>query len=361
MLITQSFKFRFFISLFLTMQLAACGTEEYLAAVAPNVGSNSTSETVESNIAVFSGIDTGSVIEDVDPDGDDLLETTGKLNVIDNDEGEDGFTSETVNGEFGILNIDTDGNWNYAADNNQSIIQDLNGDARITDNLKVHSIDGSEHTIVITIIGVTDSVAGANSPAVFSGADSGNVTEDVDPDGDNLLEVNGKLNVTDSDAGQDAFIVTTFFGTYGNLSISSAGNWAYAANNNQAAIQNLDSGDSLLDNITVISLDGTTHSIVITLFGADEVAATTSNITLNWTAPSQREDNSAIALSEIASYNISYGTTSGVYTSTVSITDSSAVSHTFTNFTSDTYYFVITTIDTDGRESQYSAAYNISI
>ena len=78
------------------------------------------------------------------------------------------------------------------------------------------------------------------------------------------------------------------------------------------------------------------------------------NVSLSWVAPAEREDNTALSLSEIASYKIYYGSTQGQYTNSVAINDSTATGHTFTNFSSGTYYFVITTIDTDGRESKYS-------
>ena len=181
-----------------------------------------------------------------------------------------------------------------------------------------------------------------------------------DPDGDNLLEVAGKLNITDNDAGEAAFIAKTSSGNYGSLAIDTTGNWSYAASNNQAVIQNLASGDTLKDYLTVSSLDGTTHTIIITITGADETN-TIATIDLSWFAPAEREDNTAIALSEIAGYKIYYGSTQGQYPNSVTIDDGSATGHTFQNFTAGTYYFVVTTIDAEGRESQYSTEAAITI
>ena len=96
------------------------------------------------------------------------------------------------------------------------------------------------------------------------------MTEDIDPDGDNLLEVSGKLNITDNDAGEAAFIARTRNGNYGSLTINTAGNWNYAANNTQSVIQNLATGSTLTDTFTVSSVDGTTHSVRITINGVDE-------------------------------------------------------------------------------------------
>ena len=86
------------------------------------------------------------------------------------------------------------------------------------------------------------------------------------------------------------------------------------------------------------------------------------DITLTWTAPSEREDRSALSLSEIAGYNIYYGTEPGQYNDEVKITDSSADGYIFTELASGrTYYFVITTYDTESRESLYSSVITVSI
>ena len=306
--------------------------------------------------AVITGVNNGSVTEDVDPDGDNLLEIGGKLNITDSDTGEAAFIAATVNGNYGNLVIDTAGNWHYAADNNQVIIQNLVNGAKLTDSLTVSSVDSSTHTVVITILGTDE----ANTPAVITGVNNGSVTEDVDPDGDNLLEIGGKLNITDSDTGEAAFIAGTVTGNYGSLTINPTGNWNYAANNNQAVIQNLASGATLTDRLVVNSVDGTAHTVAITILGADE-NNTPADISLSWVAPAEREDNSALSLSAIAGYKVYYGTTQGQYSDNIAINDGTAAGYTFTRLPADTYYFVVTTIDTEGRESQYSSVVTITI
>ena len=199
-----------------------------------------------------------------------------------------------------------------------------------------------------------------NSAAKISGTDTGTVIEDSDPDGNNLLEVNGKLNIADNDNDEAAFIAKTVNGKYGNLDIDATGNWHYAANNQQAVIQNLTNNAILIDSLTVSSVDGTMHIVKITISGADENSAL-ADIHLSWVAPAEREDNSAISLSEIAGYKISYGMSQGQYPNNVIINDGTAVGYTFTDFPAGTYYFVVTTLDTEGRESQYSTEVKIII
>lgn len=111
--------------------------------------------------------------------------------------------------------------------------------------------------------------------------------------------------------------------------------------------------------------DGTGYDNLSTNFSINIQNApppvTVSDISFSWTAPAEREDNTALSLSEIAGYKIYYGTSKGNYSNSVSINDGTATSHTFNNFAAGTYYFVITTRDVDGRESQYSTELSKSI
>jgi len=305
--------------------------------------------------AVITGADSGSVTEDADPNNDNLLEVSGKLNITDSDAGEAAFIATTINGNVGSLTISSTGNWNYTANNDLATIQNLNTGAVLKENLTVSSVDSTTHNIVITIHGVNE----VNQSAIISGTDSGRVTEDVDPDGDNLLEVGGKLNITDSNPGEAAFIARTVTGSYGSLTINTTGNWNYAANNNQSLIQNLNTGAILTENLIVSSVDGTTHTVIITIAGANE-ANNTTTVSLSWVAPIMREDNKPISLADIDGYNIYYGTASGQYPNKVTIIDGTATGYTFTNFPSGTHYFVVTTVDTDWRESQYSTATTVN-
>lgn len=78
------------------------------------------------------------------------------------------------------------------------------------------------------------------------------------------------------------------------------------------------------------------------------------DINLSWIAPFEREDNNPISPAEIAGYKIYYGTAQGNYTKSISINNGSTDNFTVENLASGTYYFVITTRDTEGRESGYS-------
>jgi hypothetical protein len=108
-------------------------------------------------------------------------------------------------------------------------------------------------------------------------------------------------------------------------------------------------GDTGTTDTTTVSPGGSSNGST-----GNTTTSGTTDITLSWVAPSEREDNTSIALSEIAGYKIYIGTTKGKYIGSVTINDGSATSYTFSNMSSGTFYFAITTRDTDGRESQYS-------
>ena len=97
------------------------------------------------------------------------------------------------------------------------------------------------------------------------------------------------------------------------------------------------------------SLDGGPGAI-----GGGVVQGGTNNVTLSWIAPAEREDGSPIAMSEIAGYRIYYGETEGDYSNEVDVSDGDTMQVTLKNLPAGTYYIVLTTLDSDGRESIFS-------
>ncbi|MBU1213177.1 MAG: VCBS domain-containing protein [Alphaproteobacteria bacterium] len=212
---------------------------------------------VSSGVAIIGGQDTGSVLEDADPT---TLTVGGTLTISDADPGEDEFVPATIAGTYGSLVIDALGGWTYSADNAQTAIQELPEGTTLTDTLTVASIDGTTHDVAITI-------TGTNDVAVISGVDTGSVTEDAAPA---TLSIVGQLLVSDIDLGENAFQADTIAGSIGSLSIDAAGNWTYSADNTLDAVQELGDGESALDTFTVLSADGTSHSVVISVQGIND-------------------------------------------------------------------------------------------
>jgi len=74
--------------------------------------------------------------------------------------------------------------------------------------------------------------------------------------------------------------------------------------------------------------------------------------TLSWLPPTENTDGSALTL---AGYKIYYGTSEGNYTEVISIDNVGIATYVIDNLPAgNTYYFVVTAVDTDGIESGYS-------
>ena len=80
-----------------------------------------------------------------------------------------------------------------------------------------------------------------------------------------------------------------------------------------------------------------------------------SDAGLTWFAPVEREDNTAFAETEIMEFRVYYGTKPGVYTHTAFVrrvdVGATPLSLTLALPTGFTYYFAITTVDLQERES----------
>ncbi|MCX4117470.1 VCBS domain-containing protein, partial [Aeromonas hydrophila] len=120
--------------------------------------------------AVITGSDTSSVVED---ETNPLLTETGTLSVTDVDGADEAKflagNGVASTGALGSLTITEGGAWTYNVDNSK--VQYLGEGETKVETFVVKSVDGTEHTVTITITGVNDS-------AVIGGTDSGAVTED---------------------------------------------------------------------------------------------------------------------------------------------------------------------------------------
>ena len=141
------------------------------------------------------------------------------------------------------------------------------GSAR--DSFEVTVTDDQSGTTT-QVVNVT--LTSVNDPAVIAGADTGAVIEDVGVIGGNI-SAGGSLTIADPDIGESSFQAATINGAYGDLVIDIAGNWSYSANNSQISIQALDAGEILVDTLTVMGFDGTTHDVVVTINGTEDLAS----------------------------------------------------------------------------------------
>lgn len=79
-----------------------------------------------------------------------------------------------------------------------------------------------------------------------------------------------------------------------------------------------------------------------------------SSIALSWDIPTARENGADLELYEIQGYVIAYGNESGNLTNTVSVDGATITNIVLDDLASNTYYFSIATVDSDGLRGNYS-------
>ncbi|MDC5807983.1 VCBS domain-containing protein [Vibrio europaeus] len=212
--------------------------------------------------AVITGVDAGSVIEDL------TTQVQGQLSVADPDLEEDHFQASQVNSHLGTLTITKDGSWTYVLDNTNPTVQALGKGSTATDTITVHSADGTPHQITVTI-------NGTNDHPIVSGTSSGAVIEQ----GLNTAgtpDATGSLIATDIDKSDTiTWAVNQPQGQWGTLSIDPHGHWHYQLDNSTgSAADKLAAGEHRSESFWITATDsaGATvpHKVVIDVQGSND-------------------------------------------------------------------------------------------
>ena len=223
-----------------------------------------------SDTAVIGGDAAGAVTEDLNVNGQGNLTTGGSLTITDPDAGEASFqpTVSAPAGTLGALTIAPNGTWTYSVPN--SAVQYLKSGETKVETFTVSTVDGTQQTVTVTIHGVSDI-------AVIGGDAAGAVTEDLNVNGQGNLTTGGSLTITDPDAGEASFqpTVSAPAGTLGTLTIAPNGTWTYSVAN--SAVQYLKSGETKVETFTVQSVDGTAHTVTVTIHGVSDIAVIGGN------------------------------------------------------------------------------------
>ena len=194
---------------------------------------------------------------------DDTAALTGKVSVIDPNEGEAFIFESTVMSTFGTFSILEDGSWTYLLNTTNPIIAALISGERETDTITIESLDGTTAEVVITITGVGGNT-GANNVAVIIDTDPGDTGELRYALGDKGPLAAGRVEVAfkrlDDDLGNgDAFI--SLFNS---------------ATNNDGAILDLRVRDDSFDVRSPSGIDTSAATVVLDQF---------MNVVITWEYP----------------------------------------------------------------------------
>ncbi|MDH4390028.1 MAG: VCBS domain-containing protein, partial [Aquabacterium sp.] len=189
---------------------------------------------------------------------DAVLTAVGKLTALDLDAPSNQFVAQSgvvgKNG-YGSFSIDADGAWTYTTNGAHD---EFEAGKTYTDSITVHSADGTEQVITVTITGTNDA-------AVISGDTSASLIET-----NAVLGTSGTLTSTDVDGTANLFIAQTDVAGskgYGTFSIGADGKWTYTTH---GAHDEFEAGKTYTDSITVQAADGTEQVITVTITGASE-------------------------------------------------------------------------------------------
>ncbi|WP_394208935.1 VCBS domain-containing protein [Enterovibrio calviensis] len=190
----------------------------------------------------------------VDTTTGNTLTTSGTINISDVDADDaPTFEDTRIESEYGVLEL-VDGNWTYTLD--KEAASALNAGEIDTDVITLTASDGTQQNIVI-------SITGTNDAPVLSGDTTGSLSDD-----DNLT-ISGSIEIIDPDTGDSPTVPNdTIDGSYGTLALLD-GEWTYTLDPDSTA--SLPEGERTTDTITITASDGSTHDIVITITGTDQL------------------------------------------------------------------------------------------
>jgi Fibronectin type III domain len=82
-------------------------------------------------------------------------------------------------------------------------------------------------------------------------------------------------------------------------------------------------------------------------------------VTINWTPPTENTNGSA--LTNLSGYNIHYGTASGDYTQTISVSNAGIATYVVDDLNPGTYYFAVGAVNSQGTESPVSSEVSATV
>ncbi len=118
-------------------------------------------------------------------------------------------------------------------------------------------------------------------------------------------------------------------------------------------------GDENIYSSIVISVSDGITSASLPAFNITVNAISLGSVTLNWTPPTLNEDGSP--LTDLAGYVLYYGLAPDSYTDQIELDNPGLSSYTADNLAPNTYYFVMTAVNSLDVESDYSNVVNRTV
>jgi VCBS repeat-containing protein len=227
---------------------------------------------------VTGAVDSGAVTEDVLPEA-----ANGTIDFGDVDLADAHVTSVTPGGGSYLgtftANVTNDSTgdgvgqvtWLFTADN--ALLQSR-GDGQVLVQTYTVVIDDGHGGTASQLVTIT--ITGTDDAAVITGDSTGAVVEagGVNNGIPGTPTDSGDLDATDVDGPPDSWevVVSPAASTngYGTFTITADGVWTYTLDNSNAVVQALPASGSLADAFTVVTIDGTSQVVSITITGAND-------------------------------------------------------------------------------------------
>src|SRR6185503_9871530 len=159
---------------------------------------------------------------------------TGTLTATDIDSATTFVVQSNVAKDYGRFTINAAGAWSYTLDDDNGDVLELNSGGTLHDLVTVTTADGTAKVIDITI-------NGANDAATITGAATGSVEEKGGVNNGTAGDAtdNGDLDASDPDSAETFVAQSSVAKAYGTFTIATSGAWTYTLDDDNAAVQAL--------------------------------------------------------------------------------------------------------------------------
>ena len=170
--------------------------------------------------------------------------------------------------------LTADGQWTYTLDNANAAVQALNDGDTLTDTFTVVTADGTTQLVTITIHGAERRRGDHRRRDRRRHRGRQRRQRHADRDRQSRLRPTSTTRTTPGGGGGRDRARIDGFGTY---AVTADGQWTYTLDNTNAAVQALNGAATLTDTFNVVTADGTTQLVTITIHAQNDAAVITGD------------------------------------------------------------------------------------